>query len=73
LECITSGNYIANHALYATSGGANGWELTGDSASGTGSKGNAKKIRPLSVGSLFLQSHWGSLVEYKNPLIERLT
>lgn len=61
-----------NETRWVTFGGINGWEMTGDSSSGTGSRGNVDKFKPLAVGSLFLQSHWGSLVEYKNAVIVQL-
>jgi hypothetical protein len=59
---------------YIAYGGFDGWELLGQGGTkliGTGdsrSKGN-----PLDKGSLFLQSHWGSLVEFKNPSIVSLS
>jgi hypothetical protein len=57
---------------YATFGGATGWELVDGTTNliGTGSK---QKELPLDFGSLFLQSHWGSRVEFKNPMIVPIT
>jgi len=57
---------------WATFGGVNGWDLVdaGKALRATGGKNNdPRKYPPLDVGNLFLQSHWGSLVEFKNPVI----
>ncbi len=55
---------------YVTFGGFNGWELLGADGTklkGTGSRQTDTKLGPADVGRIFLQSHWGSLVEFKNP------
>lgn len=57
------------NSLYVVFGGSDGWELLGPNGlklKGTGSR-QTGNLTPADVGRVFLQSHWGSLVEYKNP------
>ena len=58
---------------YVTFGGVTGWELLGEGGTKLNGTGTKQKQTPLDIGSLFLQSHWGSQVEYKNPVIEAIT
>lgn len=39
---------------------------------GTGGQANAAKNPPLASGTIFLQSHWGSQVEFRNPVVEEV-
>jgi hypothetical protein len=58
--------------IYATFGGATGWELL-DGATKLKGTGSKQGTNPLNEGSIFLQSHWGSLVEFKNPNIQNIS
>ena len=37
-----------------------------------GTGGQANKL-PLESGTIFLQSHWGSQVEFRNPVVDETT
>lgn len=55
-------------SCWVSYGGVGGWNLVdaqGNPLVGTG--GTRNKMTPLASGSIYLQGHWGSLVEFKNP------
>lgn len=39
---------------------------------GTGSRSNTDRFDPQAKGAIFLQSHWGSQVEFRNPVVEEV-
>ena len=70
----TAGGLTTRYVAWGDANG--GWDLVNGTtklkATGNKQDRSDKDFPPVDLGSLFLQSHWGSLVEFKNPNIEEL-